>query len=130
MLINKCSENSSLTKNVQNCNAEEKLLMLTNGGHLCFNQTGELLLLPLTFHINESSMANIIYFAKGSSISGVHIKMDTSKEKVINVHTKCGKIINFKSYAEGIFYTNLNCPSMITNPTNVSFDTDSYLSVV
>ena len=31
-------------------------------------------------------MANIRYFAEVANIAGVHIKMDTSKGKVINVH--------------------------------------------
>ena len=56
--------------------------------------------------------------------------MDKSKEKVVNVHTNGGKIIHFKACAEGIFYTNLDDPSMITNPTNVSVNTYSYLSTV
>ena len=61
---------------------------------------------------------------------GVHIKMETSKEKVINVQIKDGKIIHFKAYAEGIFYTKLDDPSMITNHTNVSVNTYSYISTV
>ena len=56
--------------------------------------------------------------------------MDTSKEKLIKVHIKDGKIIHFKSCAEGILYTNLNDPTMITNPTNVSLNAYYYLSRV
>ena len=64
-------------------------------------------------------MANILFFADVAKISGVHINMDTSKGKVINVHIEVGKIIHFKSFAEGLFYTNLNDPTMITYITNV-----------
>ena len=46
--------------------------------------------------------------------------MNTSKEKVINVHIKYGKCIHFKPCAEGIFYTNIDDPRMNTNPPNVS----------
>ena len=60
--------------------------MLTNGGHLSFNQMGDLLQLPMKVHINESSMANILPFAEVANIAGVHIKMDMSKGKLINVH--------------------------------------------
>ena len=107
------------------------MLILTNRGHIYFNHMGELLLLPITVHINESSMTNILYFVKVSNISGMHIKMDTSKKKIINVHIKYGKIIHFKSCAEeGLFYTNLDDPIMITNPTNVSVDAYSYLYTI
>ena len=61
---------------------------MTNGGHLYFNHTEELLILPMTFHVNELSMANILSFAEVSNIAGVNIKMYTSKQKVINVHIK------------------------------------------
>ena len=104
--------------------------MLTNGSHIYFNQMGGLLLLPMKFHINESSMVNIISFVEVTNIAGVHIKMDKSKEKVINVHIKDVEIIHFKAYEEGLFCTNLNDPIMITNPTNVSLNAYSYLSMV
>ena len=68
-----------LAKNVRNCNAEEKLLMLKTGGHLHLNQMREILLLPMMVHINESSTESILYFAEVSDISGVNINMDTSK---------------------------------------------------
>ena len=70
--------------------------MLTNGGHISFNHMGELLLLPMIIHINELSMANVISFAEVTNIVGVHIKMDTSKGKLINVHIIDGKTIHFK----------------------------------
>ena len=75
-------------------------------------------------------MANIHYFAEVANIAGVHIKMDTSKGKVINVHIEDGKIIHFKAFAEGIVYTNLNEPTMITNPTNVRLNAYYYISMV
>ena len=70
--------------------------MLTNAGHLYFNQMGNLILFPMKVHTNESFMANILSFAEVANISGVHIKMDTSRRKLINVHIKDGKIIHFK----------------------------------
>ena len=79
---------------------------------------GELLLLLMAVHTNELYMANNLYFAKTANIEGVHIKIDTSKEKVINFHIKDGKIIHIKACAEGIFYTDLDDPSMVINPTN------------
>ena len=92
-------KDESLAKNLKNCNPEEKLLMLTNGGHISFNNMGYLLLLPMKVHINETYMANILYFVEVANISGLHINMDTSKEKVTNVHIEDKKIIHFKSCA-------------------------------
>ena len=104
--------------------------MLTNGRHISFNQMGGLLLLPMKFHINESSMAKILSISEVSNILGVHIKMDMSKGKLINVHIKDVKIIHFKACGDGLFFTNLIDPTRITNPTNVSLNAYSYLSTV
>ena len=71
--------------------------MLINCGHIYFNQMGGIILLPMKVQINESYMANIVYFAEVANITLLHIKMDTSKEKVINVHIKDGKIVLFKA---------------------------------
>ena len=62
MLISKCAKKCIFGKNVQNCNTEEKLLMLTNKGHLSFNKMEEMKISPMKVHINESYMANILYF--------------------------------------------------------------------
>ena len=51
----------------------------------------------MTVHINEYFMENILSFTEVANISGVHIKMDASKEKVINVHMKDRHIINFRA---------------------------------
>ena len=69
--------------------------MLTNSVDPSFNQMRDLLLFMMEVHINEFSMANILSFVEVANISGVHIKMDTSNEKLINVHIKYGKIIDF-----------------------------------
>ena len=73
--------------------------MLKNGGHISSNQMGDLLLLPMKFHINESSMENILYCKEVTIIVGVHTNMDMSKEKVINAHIKYRKNIHFKACA-------------------------------
>ena len=91
---------------------------------------GEVLLLPMNLHKNESSMANITYSSEFAKIAGVYIKMDTSKEKIINVHIKNRNIIYLKACAEGLFYTNLDDPSILTIPTNVSINAYSYLSTI
>ena len=49
--------------------------------------------------------------------------MKTSRIKVINAHIKDRNIIRFKACAEGPFCKNLDEPSNITNPNNVSVNT-------
>ena len=75
-------------------------------------------------------MVNVLSFVEVTNIAVVHINMYTSKEKFINVHIEDRKVIHFKSYAEGIFCTNLNEPTMITNPTNGYINAYSYISTV
>ena len=81
-------------------------------------------------HINESSVANILYFAEVASIVWVNINMDMYNVKVINVHIKDGKIIHFKACADVLFYTNIYDLITITNPTNIYLNSYSYLSTV
>ena len=100
--------------------------MLKNGGHLHLNHMGEILILPMSVHNIESYMVNILSFAEFSNIAGAHINMYTSKENFINSHIKDGKNIHFKAFAEGHF-KNINDQSMVTNPTNVSINSYSYL---
>ena len=55
VLLDTCSsasvlKNASLAKNVTKCNTEDKLVILTNSGHLSFNWMWDLLLLPMSFH--------------------------------------------------------------------------------
>ena len=87
--------------------------MLKNRGHLPYNYIGELLLLPTKFHKNESYMEKTQYFSEASNIARLHINIDTSKEKVINVHIKDRTFIHFKACAEVFFQKNIDDPSMI-----------------
>ena len=84
---------------------------------------GELLFLPMTVHMNESSMANILSFTEVSNIAGVHVKIDTSKGKVINFHMQDRWIIYFRACSEGLFNTKLDDPILVTNPINTSINT-------
>ena len=94
--------------------------MLTNEGHLSYDQMVEIILLPMTVHINEYYMANMLSFIEVANIAGVHINIDTSKEKSINVHIQARRIIHSKARAEVILYTNLDYPSMFTKHINTS----------
>ena len=73
-------------------------------------------------------MASILSFEDIANIAGVHIKMHTPKFKLVNVHIEDWKMIHFKACDEGILYTNLNDPAMITNP-NINFPWRLLLSI-
>ena len=75
-------------------------------------------------------MENILSFAEVVNITGVHIKIDTSKEKVINVHMQDRSIFHFRACAGGMFYKNLDDPSLVTNPIITSVNSYSFLSTV
>ena len=81
-------------------------MILTNRGHLAFKQLGDIQLLPMTIHMNESFMENILSFAEVAKIVGVHIKMDTSKKRVINVHIK-GRKIFISKHVQRYLYTQI-----------------------
>ena len=65
-------------------------------------------------------MVNILSFEEVTDIVVFHINMDASKEKVIKFHMQDRRIIHFRACAEGMFYTNLDDPSMVTYPINTS----------
>ena len=77
--------------------------MMNNVGHLSFDQMGELIFFPMTVHVNEFLVANILPFIEVVIIAVVHIKVDTTKEKFINVHMRDRCTINFRSCVEGLF---------------------------
>ena len=64
-----------------------------------FIKFGELLLFLMIFHMNESFMKNILSFVDISNIVGFHIKMDTSKEKVIDINMHDRLILHFRACA-------------------------------
>ena len=75
-------------------------------------------------------MVNILSFAEVANIAVVHINMYTSKEKVINFHMQDRGILNFRAYAEVLYYTNIDDPSIVTNPINISVNHYYFLSTV
>ena len=74
----------------------------------------------MTFHINKSSVANILSFSEVANIAGVHMKMDISKEKVINIHIQDSRVIHLRTRAEDMFYKIIDDTIMVNNPINTS----------
>ena len=65
-------------EDVKNCAKHEELKVLTNGVSLLFDQKLRLTFLPLNVHVNENSLAAILYFKDVNNIPGVPVTMDIS----------------------------------------------------
>ena len=75
-------------------------------------------------------MVDILSLSEVANIAGVHIKMDTSKVKVIIFHMQDRRILHFRAFFEGLFYTNLDDPIMVTDPIDTSVNPYSFLSTM
>ena len=105
--MNTCSTSSvgnnlEMVGKVHYCTENEVPAVHTNGVLKTFTKIKLLKLLPLGILINKDSMASILSLNDVSSIPGVHIIVDSSKEIYIIVDN--GKIVKFKECCYGINY--------------------------
>jgi hypothetical protein len=129
ILLDTCStasvcSNTNLVRNIQDCSPSETLHIVTNGGAQIFNKQGDLNILPLKVHVNESSLANILSLKDVASIPGIKITMDTSKERAIYVHLdgKDAEEIKFSECNDGLYYYDVSASNNIkTTVNNYSF---------
>ena len=117
-------------KNISTIVQQMKLFNANQGRAPVFQSNRRTIFLDDDIPQSESSVANILSFVEVAYIAGVHINMDTSEEKVINIHMQDKHIIHFIACAEGLFYTNLDDPSMVTNTINTSVNPYYFLSIV
>ena len=87
--------NEEIIGNIFDCTSDETLTVYTNGGSNTFTQLEPFKFLPMEVHLNPNSMANILAIKYVSSIPGVHISMDSSKERVIILEYK-NQMIKFQ----------------------------------
>ena len=90
ILLDTCSTvsvccNTELVRDMRECDEEEKLTIVTNGGNQIYNQIAVLKILPIQVHFKKESLANIISLRDIANIPGVKITMDTTKERAITV---------------------------------------------
>ena len=81
--------------NIRDCTLEKTLTVYTNGGSKKFTQISPFKFLPMDVHLNQDSMANIIDIKNVVSILGVHISMDSTKERAYFVEYQ-NHIIKFE----------------------------------
>jgi len=111
ILLDTCStdnvfKNARYVRNIHKCREEDELRIITNGGHVDYNEEAEFTLLPTTVHFNSKSIANVLSFKKVSEIPGVRITTDTSKEKAFYVHSKDGSVMKFLECKDGLYFYN------------------------
>ena len=80
--------------NIRDCTSDETLTVYTNGNFQ---------VLPMVSHFNSGSMANILAIKDVASIPGVHINMDSRKERAIIVEYN-NHIIKFQECCYGLYY--------------------------
>ena len=124
ILLDTCSTDSVMNNiefvsNVRNCSSDEVLRIHTNGGQQVFSKIGRLKFLPLTVHVNESSMANILSLKDVTNIDGVRVTMDTDISRSILVQLSSGLTYKFMQSDDGLFYFDTSSPDKhINNNTN------------
>jgi hypothetical protein len=121
--------NRSLVKDVKACAPSEVLTVLTNGGSKTFTKKGTCVFLPVTVHLNESSMANILAFRDIVNIPGARVTLDTDVDRTIKVKVPNFETMIFKECAEGIYYIDTRSLSPVT-PNNTEVTNYSFLSTV
>ena len=109
ILLDTCSTvsvccNKNLVRDMRECNEEDQLTIVTNGGKQIYTKIAVLKNLPIQVHFKEESLANIISFRDIANIPGVKITMDTTKERAITVMMANGSEYKFNECPDGLYY--------------------------
>ena len=108
LLLDTCSTDNvcrdiSLLKDVKECDEDEVLEVIANGGRMTYKTLGTMKLFPMVSYFNKSSLANIISMKKLSEVEGIRITMDSQVEKSIKVTTKEGQVYVFNQEKDGLY---------------------------
>ena len=109
ILLDTCSTvsvccNDSLIRDIRDCEEDEHLTIVTNGGKQVYKQMGVMKSLPIQVFYKKESLANIISLRDIANIPGVKITMDTTKERAITVTMKNGFEYKFNECPDGLYY--------------------------
>ena len=113
LLLDTCSTcdvtmSPDLVKDIRQCISEEMLTAYYNGGEQKYNLIARLTLFPIDVHFKRDSMANIVSMKTITATEGVRVTMDTAKDMSILVTIKYDCTYNFKPYANGLYYFDMN----------------------
>ena len=115
------SNNINLGPNVRDCQPDQVLPAITNGGSQFYQQIADLIMLPVTVHIKHDSMASILLFEDVSPISRTMIMTETEKYQAIVVHLKPGEILKCIACSNGLYFyepDNVNISTKTKNTIN------------
>eukprot|EP00957_Ditylum_brightwellii_P029029 2193201-Ditylum_brightwellii.AAC.1 len=70
----------------------------------------DLKLFDMKVHFNENTMATVLSLSDVVSLDGVHLTMNTLKERAILVHLSDDKVIKFKECDDGLYYFDTAAP--------------------
>ena len=120
ILLDTCSTvsvfcNRKLIHDIQPCEPNQELHIITNGGSETFPYTATSNLLPIPVHFNPHSLANILSLSSVANIPGARITMDTHVEKAILLHVN-GQTYKFLECQDGLyFYDTKHLPNHSNN---------------
>ena len=100
-LTSSVCNNKKIVGNIYGYTSDENLTMYTNGGSKTFIQIVPFKFLPMEVHFNLDSKAKILVIEDVASIPGVHISMDSRKERLIIVEYQ-NEIIKFQECSYGL----------------------------
>ena len=108
ILLDTCSTvsvfcNRKLIHDIQPCEPNQELHIITNGGSETFPYTATSNLLPIPVHFNPHSLANILSLSSVANIPGARITMDTHVEKAILLHVN-GQTYKFLECQDGLYF--------------------------
>ena len=89
---------------VNNYAKYEEITVFMNGGPPLFYRKGQLTFFTLCVNVNNVSLATIISLKDVNNIPGVHVTMDTSIEKAMNVIIIDGTIFKVKYCGLRLYY--------------------------
>ena len=85
----------------------------------------------MSVHVNENSLATILFLKYVNDILGVRVTMDKSIEKAENVILSDGTVFNFKECGLGLYYYDMiSTDEQNSAETNTTIPPSSLLSTV
>ena len=125
VLLDTCSTvsvgmNPDLFGPISLCNNNDALTIRTNGGCIDFTHTCEFQLLPIRFHFNLDSMANILSMKDVINLDGVCVTMDSSVDRAITVQYE-DMMMKFQECSDGLYYFDTAADDAINSLYSYSF---------
>ena len=133
ILLDTCSTasvccNRELVRDVRDCNEDEILEIVTNGGKQVYHQLAVLKELPIHVYFKSDSLTNIVSLRDVGNIPNVVITMDSSKERAITVKMWPCKEFKFLECPDGLYHydTSIVCENLSKTKSALTSYSNSY----